>query len=561
VTLRSRGFTKAPSRSTLQIGVPNRVAIFLICVIALLAGPAASAQADTATQLPLTTAAAIVVDPGGKHVFVSGDSSVVALNYAGKIVKTIQGENGAAGMALDAATHTLYVALNGATAISEINTQTLTETHRFSTAPYAGPSSLVIAGGKLWFSCFQTGCLATANLDGTGLAAASGISGFSSAPALLASGGSGNHLLALADRTGEPPRVAVYDVSGATPVLVSSVNQLNGGAGGLMNEMTFDPSGAHLLAAESSPAWIQSLTTSTLLPSAQYPTGPYPIAVAVTGDGKYVAGGVFNPSGKGDDVFVYPVDSTKPVRTWDIGTSATGNDLVGGALAFSPDSSSLFAITHGPNGHLEFNVLLKPTVHLTVTRTSLTRSAKSVRYGHLMTLKAHVKGTRHGKVDLYATTSSNIKKLVAKRTLKKGVAKFKVKPRQNTTYSAQLEQASGYASSTSKDVLIGVTPVVIVGVHRGGKVQYQGHLVSRTWLPGTVRPKRPAPEPLGYVVERAEGGSWLTVVNATFPIESDGTAHVFFLTNRAGSCRVRVSYAGDTTYARARSGWKNFRCT
>lgn len=59
-------------------------------------------------------------------------------------------------------------------------------------------------------------------------------------------------------------------------------------------DMAFSPSGANLLLATGAPYFIQSLTTSTLTPSADYPTGPYPVALAVTADGKYVAGGI-NP--------------------------------------------------------------------------------------------------------------------------------------------------------------------------------------------------------------------------------------------------------------------------
>lgn len=543
----------------------NRATIFILCLVVLLVGPAASAQADSATQLPFPTgrAAWLAVDPAGGHVFVSGGagtSSIVVLNYSGQVVKTINGEGGASQMALDSATHTLYVALRDQTAISEIDTQTLTETARFSTAPYPDPTSLVIAGNKLWFSCFQSdgtncnGSVATANLNGTGVT--SGISGWFFAT-VLASGGSGDNLLAVADTYQEPSAVKVYDVSGSTPILVSSLAFSQEPA--FVNAMAFDPSGANLLLAANSPGAVEAFSTTTLTPSGQYPTGPYPLALAVTANGKYVAGGVNTGTGSGNDIFVYPAGSTTPVRTWALGSGVPG--LLAHSLAFTPDASRLFAVTNGPTGHLELNVLLKPTVHLTVTSTSLTRSAKSVRYGHRATLKAHVKGAAHGKVDLYATTSSNSKKLVAKRAVKRGVATFEVEPRQNTTYSAELEQASSYASSTSKDVPIGVTPVVIVGVHPGGKVAYQGHRVSRTWLPGTVRPKRPAPEPLGYLIERHEGGTWLTVVDSTFPIESDGVAHVFFLTNHPGSCRVQVTYAGDTTYAAARSGWKNFPCT
>jgi DNA-binding beta-propeller fold protein YncE len=105
----------------------NRIAILLVCAVALLVGPAATAQADSATQLPFanTSGAWLVVDPSAGHVFVSGgpgNSSIVVLNYAGGVVTTIPNEGGASGMALNPTTHTLYVALHDATAISERST-------------------------------------------------------------------------------------------------------------------------------------------------------------------------------------------------------------------------------------------------------------------------------------------------------------------------------------------------------------------------------------------------------------------------------------------------------
>jgi len=538
----------------------NRIAILLLCGVALLAGPAASARADSTTQLPFANGSAsptIVVDPGGKHVFVSGgagNSSIVVLNYAGQIVKTITGEGGASGMALDSATHTLYVALHDATAISEIDTQTLTETKRFSTAPYPSPTSLVIAGGKLWFSCMSgsTGCLVSANLDGSGMTTPISVPAL---PLFLAAGGTNNHLLAFGYSEDSPPNLYVYDVSGSTPSEVSYVFDPNGGSSDV-SDMTFDPSGANLLLASGAPYFIQSLTTTTLLPSGEYPTGPYPISVAVTADGKYVAGGI--NTNQGPDVFVYPAGSTTPVRTWQVGDDSSSG--LAHSLAFSPDASQLFAIADdSATGHLAFHVLSQPTVRLAVTSTSLARSAKSVRYGGHTTVTAKVKGTASGKVDLYATTSSNVKKLVATGTVKSGSAKFTVRPKQNTTFSAELEQGSGYATSTSKAVTIGVTPIVSVTTRPGGKVRFQGHPASRTWLIGKVTPRRPTNAPIDYLVQRQEHGAWRTVFATRFVIESSGLAPVFFISNHPGLCRVRVTYPGDADYGKGWSGWKKFR--
>jgi hypothetical protein len=541
----------------------NRVAIFILCLTVFLVGPAASAQADTATQLPFPngSAVSIVVDPSGGHVFVSGgpgSASVVVLNYSGAVVKTIAGEGGAAGMALDTATHTLFVALHDQTAISEINTQTLTETKRFSTAPYSGPSSLVVAGGKLWFSCFegQTGCLASANLDGSGLAAASGISGFSTFPAMLAAGGSGNHLLALADRTSSPPNIAVYDVSGAAPSLVKQIHA--DGSVSDVESMTFTPSGANLLLATGAPYFIQSLATSTLLPSGQYPTGPYPDAVAVTGDGKYVAGGVDGSTGS-NDVFVYPAGATTPVRTWAIGSSNTGSPLTAGSLAFSPDASRLFAVTQdAATGHLVFDVLDQPTIPLKPSTTSVTSSTKMVRYGSHASLKVHMTGPASGKVDLYATTSAQTKQLVATASIASGAAAFTVTPKENTTYFAQFEQGSGYASSTSGTVRVDVAPALSITTRADGKAKLRGHRVSRTLFTAKVNPARPS-EPLGFVVQRHVGHRWRTTASGEFPIALTGTVRAFFYTNKAGQCRVRILYSGDSDYVAGKSAWKKFR--
>jgi len=539
--------------------MPNRIAIFLVCVVALLVGPAATAQADTATQLPFANgrAAWLAVDPAAGHVFVSGgagNSSIVVLNYAGKVVKTITGEGGASQMTLDSATHTLYVALHDATAISEIDTQTLTETRRFSTAPYPAPTSLVIAGGKLWFSCANgnSGCLVSANLDGTGMATP--IAG-GNLPLFLAAGGTSNHLLAFGYSEDEPPSLYVYDVSGATPSQVGYVFDPNGGSADVA-DMTFTPDGANLLLATGAPYFIQSLTTSTLTPSADYPTGPYPLAVAVTANGKFVAGGVNTGTGEGNDVFVYPAGSTTPVRTWAIGSGVPG--LVAHSLAFTPDASRLFAVTNGAAGHLEFNVLTQPTVPLKPSTTSATGSVKTVRYGSHASVKVHLSGPTTGKVDLYATTSAATKQLVATATATSGATTFTVTPKENTTYVAEFEQGSGYATSTSGAVRITVAPVVTVSTRHAGTGRLHGHRVSRTLFTAKLKPSRPN-EPLGFVVQRHLGRRWRTVGTGRFAADTTGTVHAFFLTNRAGPCRVRVSYAGDADFVKSRSAWKKFR--
>lgn len=536
----------------------NRLAIFLVCTVALLVGPAATAQADSATQLPFTGGAWLAVDPGGQHVFVSGGpgtSSIVVLSYAGKIVDTITGQQGASQMALNPATHTLYVALHDATAISEISTVTLTETHRFTTSPYASPSSLVIAGGKLWFSCMDgiSGCVASSNLDGTNIVKQN-LGAAVDTTTALAAGGSNGSLLAVGDSYAEPPTVSVYNVTGPAPSQVSSVNNPDGGSA-QVRDMAFTPTGANLLLACGAPYFVESLTTTTLQSSAEYPTGPYPISVAVTSSGKFVAGGINTNSGP--DVFVYPAGSTTPVRTFQVGN----DDLTGidHSLAFSPDASHLFAVAHDAStGHLAFHVLDQPTVPLKPSSTSATGSVKSVRYGGHASVKVHVSGPTTGKVDLYATTSAQAKQLVASATATSGAATFTVTPKENTTYVAQLEQGSGYATSASAGVRINVAPLVSISTRAAGKGRLHGHRVSKTLFTAKVKPARPN-EPLGFVVQRRIRRRWITVGTGRFPIETTGTVNAFFLTNRVGKCRVQVSYSGDADYVKSKSAWKKFR--
>ncbi len=542
----------------------NRSPIVILALALLLAilllGPAGSAQANSGTQLPFSNqnGAWLAVDPAGGHVFVSGGpgtSSIVVLNYAGTIVKTISGENGASQMTLNPATHTLYVALHDATAISEINTQTLTETRRFSTAPYPDPTSLVIAGGKLWFSCYQgdgEGCsnsIVSADLDGSNMATP--ISGFFFAT-MLASGGSTGNLLAIGEDYEAPPEVKVYDVSGTTPNLVSSARPDDSDVA----SMTFDPNGTHLLLATGAPYYIQSLSTDSLLSSAQYPTGPYPVAVAVTPNGKFVAGGI--DTNTGNDVFVYPAGSTRPVRSWLVGND-NGAGLVDHGLAFSPDASHLFAVTQSAaTSHLTFDVLDDPTIHPAATSTSLTFAGKTIRYGSNAGLKVQVTGTTSGKVDLYATTPGRPKQLVASATLASGAAAFTVAPKENTTYSAQLEEGGPYASSVSKDLTVDVAPILSVTTRADGKTRVHGHRVTKTLLTAKVKPLLPS-EPLGFVVQRHKGKGWRTTASGRFPIGTGGVVHALFVTNRAGQCRVRVSYSGDTNYGAGKSAWKKFR--
>jgi hypothetical protein len=519
-------------------------------------GAAEAGRADTMTQLPFTGDAPwMAVDPSGSHVFVSdgpGNSSIVVLNFSGQIVKTITGESGASQMALDPATHTLYVALHDSSAISEIDTQTLTETKRFSTSPFSAPTGLVIAGGKLWFSCresYSSGCLVAVNLDGTGMTSSS-----NGQPLFLAAGGSNSHLLAYGYTDGQPTPIEVYDVSGNTPTLVSKNDDLSRA---VVRDMTFDPSGAHVLLATVSPAYIDSLNATTGLSSAEYPTGPSPVSVAVTADGNYVAGGIAAKH-NGAYVFVYPVGDTTPVRTWDIGVD--GLTVLPHSLAFSPDASKLFELTQrSSSGHLVFVVLQRPTVQLTATQTSLHRSATVVRYGGRVQLEARVTGATTGTVELRAATPLNGPEHLATGKLKSGRVTFSVEPKRKTGYSVKLDDGLTYASSTSSTLAVNVRPILSVVTHPHGTGTFGGKRAAVTQLVARIQPAR-SHEVVLFAVQCETGGSW-RLAGAGAALLARGSAHLNFITAKSGLCRARAGYLGDAAYATSLSPWASFQVT
>lgn len=121
----------------------------------LLAGPTPARALDSVV-LPVTSHWQTLAD--SRHVYVSAPAqdAVVATDHNGQVIKTVEGLDGARGMALTADESHLYVALPEADAIAEIDTTTLTETRRFPTGTDSEPESLALAGGRLWFSYMTT---------------------------------------------------------------------------------------------------------------------------------------------------------------------------------------------------------------------------------------------------------------------------------------------------------------------------------------------------------------------------------------------------------------------
>jgi hypothetical protein len=333
------------------VGV-RRLAVLAACLVVVLSGATSISRASTAvsgTSLPFTSGSSwLAVDPVNHHVFVSGgagNTSVVVLDFDGNIVKTITGESGASGLAINTATHTLYVALHDVGQLALIDTNTLTETSRVSTGSDTDPFELAIAGGKLWITGDDT---MTANLDGTGLTKSTTWGSL-----LIAASRDGN-LLAGANSGYSPASASVVDVATATPTPVSSAWNPGGDASN-GQDISFDASGQNVLFASGAPYYVQSLGTQNLMHNGQYTTGAYPSDVAVSPNGGYVAGGTSNPYDP--DVLIFRTGDETAIQSWNLQASGgyPFNWLSPHALAFSPDGSRLFAVASG-----QFFVLTNP---------------------------------------------------------------------------------------------------------------------------------------------------------------------------------------------------------
>ena len=133
----------------------------------------------------------MLTDTAHDQTFITGapasDSGVAVVDGDGAVVKTITGEDGAGGMALDGSS--LYVARCGWATIDVIDTATLQKIDSFAAPGLATVRDLGLAGGRLWYTTGsgQNGVLTSVSLDSSHTVYTTGISVykamFASAPA------------------------------------------------------------------------------------------------------------------------------------------------------------------------------------------------------------------------------------------------------------------------------------------------------------------------------------------------------------------------------------------
>ncbi|WP_327316256.1 YncE family protein [Streptomyces sp. NBC_01235] len=316
------------------------VAAALIGSLTLIgAGTATATAEETSVALPSASFRDIVVDGVHDRVFVSDPTggSIVVTDYAGAFVQQITAEEGAAGLVLSADSSKLYVALSTADAIAEIDTATLTETHRYPTGADTSPQSLAMAGGKLWFgyTVGSSGGIGSLDIASPAPEATLVPSGryWYYAPALASSPADPNVLVA-GEEGVSPATLAVYDT--ATGGLQKRAERLFTSSPSIsyLNDFAVTADGQNIVVAANNPSDHQIVRLSDLSSNGYYSSWQFPNAVAVATDGTVATGA------SGDFVKTY-----RPGSTWPSLHEYAVNDLQRDGLAWAPDENRLFAIT------------------------------------------------------------------------------------------------------------------------------------------------------------------------------------------------------------------------
>ena len=512
----------------------------------------ASTAGAAPTTLPLTSFNDMVVDAQNEHVFVTGglaDQSVVVLDFQGNIITTIGNQNGAAGLVLDETSSTLYVALRGSREISRISTTSLTELGRFSVAPAAPPRALALAAGRLWISgCGDESDFASITPAGEDLRHHDG------ACLLLAASPTDPGVLTAGQLGGSS--VTVYDVTGAEPTKTVS-GPLPGDfgyGGGNLQDLAVSADGLRVLPAAGFPYFHQALSMTDLARVAKYDSSAYPNAVAVSPDGRYVAGGVYDYYGT--DVYIFPAGSQTASRTHAFGFDS----LYVGGLAFSPNGRKVFAIFGASDSAPRFHVLSNRVL----TALTLAAPKTTLTHGQSVTITARLTPLEAGsqQVSIYATPYGGTKTLVKRgRVDSAGVLRATVKPKKKTTYTATFNGDVAHEAATAKALVVAVRVIARTALAGGygtsgrDRLYRLGQAVQQT---GTVEPNHSG-KSLRFVAQRRVNGAWKTIATARFRIGRSGSATAFFNAASRGSYRSRNEFAGDADHVGNVSPWRYFR--
>lgn len=338
--------------------------------VALIGSAAGAAVADSSAALPITSSGDIIVDGVHRRVFISDPSGgkVVATDYNGTVIGTITSLPQADGLELSADSATVYVAVPGADEIVAIDTATLTEAGRYATGDGTDPQHLALAGGKLWFGYGSVGHGNIGSLDLSG--------GQPQVSLAQEAEGTWNDAPLLDSAPGAPDTLAagsrqyyftlgIYDVSSGTASRTAFLGGQDAAIGNTAEDLALTPDGTELVVATTAGDFQQVFRTSDLSETIRYPSSYWQQrSVDVAPDGLVAVGTDTYASFQLPHVSIYKPGGTAPRRTANF-TDETGGVaqealLDHGDLAFAPDSSRLFAVTHGLSSRYSLRVVTDP---------------------------------------------------------------------------------------------------------------------------------------------------------------------------------------------------------
>ncbi|MET8952686.1 Ig-like domain repeat protein [Streptomyces sp. NPDC004393] len=293
--------------------------------------------AGTASAAPASVYAVggFVVDGAIGRVFV-GDAEtgkVFAADYSGNQVGEADGITDVTDLALSDDGSTLYAAASGNHQIVALDAATLNVKTRYTVPTTTGPTHVAVSGGKVWFTYGDQwdGNLGSVDPAGAGTVTTGQYSGKLWGQALLDTDPGRPGVLAVGETGLSTDSMAVLDVSSGAPQQVAYYNgdySLNSG----IQDIDLVPGGTHVLVNGTER---QAYADGKFTADGAYPKGT---------DADIAPNGLVAQA-NGGTVSVYRPDETVPIRTYDTGSNGAKTPL-----AWSPDSTELFALVGTNSG-------------------------------------------------------------------------------------------------------------------------------------------------------------------------------------------------------------------
>ncbi|MFE9498499.1 YncE family protein [Streptomyces collinus] len=524
---------------------------------ALIASAAGPAVADSSAALPITSSGDIIVDGVHRRVFISDPSGgkVVATDYNGTVVGTITSLPQADGLELSTDSATVYVAVPGADEIVAIDTATLTKTGRYATGDGTDPQHLALAGGELWFGYGSVGHGNIGSLDPSGgqprVSLAQEADGtWNDAPLLDSVPGAPNTLAAGSRQYHFT--LGIYDVSSGTAGRTAFLGGQDAAIGNTAEDLALTPDGTELVVATTVGDFQQVFRTSDLSETTRYPSSYWEQrSVDVAPDGLVAVGTDTYASFGLPHVSVYKPGSTAPRRTADFTDYQNGvaqeTLLDHGGLAFAPDSSRLFAVTHGLLNKYRLRVVTEPGKAVTTTTVNAPATAGRAKSLTVSGKVTNTLGLPAGTTVAVTRTdleSPNGKTLPAAKVKADGTFSFTDTPpaggkvTYKVSYAGDADRTTASASDT---VEVSRTSPTLT-VNKNGTVYAEASKVTFTAHLGTTYKNRT----LSLYADTAGDGKGKYLVK-TGTVNSEGNLSVTLTLKR--DTTVSASFSGDARTA------------